>query len=61
MSTTGSDETVADEQEEVELGRQNLAISRDGNRVSTSTTGPELDNFQNDTLDVIPAEIERAK
>ena len=61
MSTTGSDDTAADDREEVEPGRQNLPINRDGNRVFTSTPGPELDNFQHDTLDVIRAERERAK
>src|SRR5438552_2353288 len=53
MSTTGSDDTAADEREEVEPGRQYLPINQDGNRVFTSTLGPELDNFQHDTLDVI--------
>lgn len=61
MSTTGSDDTAADERQEVEPERQNLPINSDGNRVFTSTPGPELDNFQHDTLDVIRAERERAK
>jgi len=61
ISTTGSDDTAADARDDVESGREELPINREGIRVFTSTPVPALDNFQRDTLNVIRAERERAK
>ena len=63
MSSVASDDTAAWEAaqqvqttDEITPNMEELPVNRYGNRIYTSTPGPQLDNFQRDTLDVIRRE-----